>query len=280
MTNNLYSVRMRASIEGKHISGAERIVPVGKVRDTAQELMTRANSRSFLPDQVIIEIEPMKDLVIHELTALDVITDDATDVKSCRSRANRALQTAGVSAHAAGTAIHHLSRGAAPSGSTMRGAMIMDAVSGERLEPDQERGVRASRFDWTDSALDTIIRRLEAQGLTHYRTREALALATKVAHAPAMVAELCWSDEPEYTAGYVASLGTGYVRFPYLKAHGDPRGGRAFFVDRSKLYLDELIRYLQTVPVLINAVGEYSSIDIDQASPVSLRCRDKDPYNV
>jgi 6-carboxyhexanoate--CoA ligase len=131
--------------------------------------------------------------------------------------------------------------------------MIMDAVSGDRLEPDHERGVRASRFDWTDSALGSISRNLEERGLTHFRTREALALATKVAHAPAMVAELCWSDEPEYTAGYVASLGTGYVRFPYLKERGDPCGGRAFFVDRNKLDLSALMHYLQTVPVLINA---------------------------
>jgi len=97
----------------------------------------------------------------------------------------------------------------------MRGAMIIDARTGDRMEPDQERGVRASRFDWTDDALEAINRKLAVIGLTHFRTREALALATKVAHAPGMVAELCWSDDPDYTAGYVASRATGYVRFRY-----------------------------------------------------------------
>lgn len=95
-----------------------------------------------------------------------------------------------------------------------------------------------------------------ALSLTHFRTREALALATKVAHAPALVAELCWSDEADYTAGYVASLTTGYVRFPFLKQNGDRNGGRVFFIDRGELDMDGLIRYLKIEPVLINEIGE------------------------
>jgi 6-carboxyhexanoate--CoA ligase len=148
-----------------------------------------------------------------------------------------------------------ISKGAAPSGANMRGAMIMDAVTGVRLEADQERGIRASRYDWTDAAFQRATQQLAAIGLTHHRTAEALALATKVAHAPGMVAELCWSDDPEYTAGYVASLGIGYVRLPFLKQKGDAHGGRAFFVDRNKLDLTALISYLETEAVLINAIG-------------------------
>jgi 6-carboxyhexanoate--CoA ligase len=148
-------------------------------------------------------------------------------------------------------ALNLLSNGAAPFGIIMRGAMIIDAVSGERLEPDHERGIRASRFDWTGEALDTMTKRLAAIGLTHFRTREALALATKVAHAPGIIAELCWSDDPDYTAGYVASPRTGYVRFPELKIPGDSTGGRVFFVDRNTLDIEAFIRYLQLEPVLI-----------------------------
>ncbi len=112
-------------------------------------------------------------------------------------------------------ALNLLSNGAAPLGLNMRGAMIIDAVSGERLEPDHERGIRASRFDWTDEALDTMTKKLAAIGLTHFRTHEALALATKVAHAPGIIAELCWSDDPDYTAGYVASLKLVMFAFRY-----------------------------------------------------------------
>jgi 6-carboxyhexanoate--CoA ligase len=133
----------------------------------------------------------------------------------------------------------------------MRGAMIMDAQTGERLEPDPERGVRVSRFDWSDETKEKMRYLLAGIGLTHFRTIEALSLATKVAHAPGMAAEICWSDDPDYTAGYVASLTTGYVRFPCLKEQGDEKGGRAFFVRRDETEVDLLIRYLQTEAVLI-----------------------------
>ena len=85
-------------------------------------------------------------------------------------------------------------------------------------------------------------KKLAAIGLTHFRTREALALATKVAHAPGIIAELCWSDDPDYTAGYVASPRIGYVRFPVLKLPDDPRGGRVFFVDRNTLDIEAFIK--------------------------------------
>jgi 6-carboxyhexanoate--CoA ligase len=134
--------------------------------------------------------------------------------------------------------------------------MIMDALTGDRLEPDKERGIRASRFDWSAEASEKIDCVLSDIGLTHFRTREALALATKVAHAPGIVAELCWSDDPDYTAGYVSSPSTGYVRFPFLKNQGIDRGGRAFFVQREEFHLDSFIRYLQEEPVLITAAGK------------------------
>ena len=137
----------------------------------------------------------------------------------------------------------------------MRGAMIMDALTGERLEPDHERGVRASRFDWSEKALESVTGSLASVGLTHFRTREALALATKVAHAPGMIAELCWSDEPDYTAGYVASPDMGYVRFPFLKQQGLSHGGRAFFVQRNGLDLQLLIRYLESAVILVDDTG-------------------------
>jgi 6-carboxyhexanoate--CoA ligase len=70
-----------------------------------------------------------------------------------------------------------------------------------------------------------------------------------------MVAELCWSDDPDYTAGYVASLKTGYVRFPFLKERGDERGGRAFFVDKDSVNIASLIEYLQAAAVLIVDTG-------------------------
>lgn len=251
----LYSIRMRASAGNQHVSGAERIVSYDKIDITVKDLLARAREKKLTPEQIVIKIEDLQNIPLRTLTALDVVTLNTPDISAGHSVAFRVLQTLGISPQAATAALDHLRKGAAPSGRNMRGAMIIDAQSGERLEPDQERGVRASRFDWSDEAATEIDRSLAAIGLTHYRTREALALATKVAHGPGVVAELCWSDEPDYVAGYVASLRIGYVRFPFLKENGDRRGGRGFFVDRAQLDMEALIRYLQIEPVLIVEAG-------------------------
>jgi len=253
--NNLYSVRMRASAGNRHLSGAERIVAFGSIEATTRELLARATGKARCPDEIVVTIDHLDDVAIHRQTALDLITLDVPDAGAGRSAASHVLQRAGVSPKASSIAVSSISRGAALSGGAMRGAMIMDAQTGERLEPDLERGVRASRFDWSGGTREKIRELLAGIGLTHFRTIEALALATKVAHAPGMAAELCWSDDPDYTAGYVASLTTGYVRFPCLKEQGDEKGGRAFFVRRDEADMDSLIRYLQTEAVLIVETG-------------------------
>lgn len=251
----LYSIRMRATDGGRHISGAERIASQEKIDRIVRELVARALAKAIPPGQIEVHIDCLGDETPRLLTALDVVTVNAPDMFTGRSVAVRVLELCGITAQAAEAGMRCLRQGAAPSGGNMRGAIIMDAQTGERLEPDSERGVRVSRFDWAEDTLSKTKRRLEAVGLTHYRTYEALALATKVAHAPGMVAELGWSDDPNYTAGYVSSRSLGYVRFPMLKQKGDPCGGRVFFVDSYRLNMDDLIRYLQTETVLINDTG-------------------------
>ncbi len=255
MTQNLYSIRMRASQGDKHVSGAERLVSAEKIDETVQAMISRARSRDRIPDRIKVTIDNIESPTLRTLTALDVVTLNAPDAGAGRTAASHVLETAGVSADAIEIAIDYLTKGAAPSGDNMRGAMIMDGRTGERVEPDQERGVRVSRFDWSSDAGEKIDTQLKDVGLAHFRTREALALATKVVHAPGVIAELCWSDEPDYTAGYVASIKTGYVRFPFLKKHGDPRGGRVFFVKRSAFDMQSLINYLQAEPVLVSDTG-------------------------
>jgi 6-carboxyhexanoate--CoA ligase len=251
----LFSIRMRATDRGRHVSGAERIAQEGRIEETIDGLVRRAAHRKLSLDRIIVSIDPVEEADLRTFKALDVVIAHVPDVSSCREAAFRVLLSVGVSEKAAGTAMEALSKGPALSRANMRGAMIIDSLTGERLERDRERGVRASRFDWSENGAEEIDRVLSAEGLTHFRTREALALATKVAHAPGIVAELCWSDEPDYTAGYVASRTTGYVRFPHLKQPGDPKGGRAFFVRRDDCDLETFITYLEQQPVLIASAG-------------------------
>jgi 6-carboxyhexanoate--CoA ligase len=215
-------------------------------------------------DQIALTVDSLQGAMIRNVSALDVITVTARDPETGISLASEALRRAGVSALAIAAAVRLLSAGPAPTGQNMRGAMIMDSQSGERMEQDPERGVRASRFDWSAGAEHKVSRLLGAAGLTHFRSREALALATKVAHAPGIIAELCWSDDPDYTAGYVASRTTGYVRFPFLKRMGSDKGGRAFFVDRDAFNMNVCLAYLQNEPVLISEAGTITEMSPEE----------------
>jgi 6-carboxyhexanoate--CoA ligase len=255
MSNNLTSIRMRASLSEEHVSGAERLVPKDRIDTTVSELIRRAQGRENRPDRIILTIEDIGSAVIKQLRSLDLVTLNVSAVEEARRTAARVLERAGVFPIAAERAMKLLAKGPAPAGRNMRGAMMIDAMTGGRAEPDPERGVRTSRFDWSDQAKAAVEQQLSLLGLTHFRTREALALATKVAHAPGILSELCWSDDPDYTAGYVSSRSFGYVRFPFLKKRGMDRGGRAFFVRHEGFDREACIRYLEQEVVLITGPG-------------------------
>ena len=131
---------------------------------------------------------------------------------------------------------------------SLRGAMILSAATGERLDTTASRGVRVSRMD-LDAQSDALSW-LRQQGLDGEHPREAMVLAAKVAAAPGMVAEICWSDDPEYTTGYVASPRHGYIRIPCLKEKNSANGGRAFFISPDA-DLAALQHFLEEQPVLV-----------------------------
>jgi len=99
---------------------------------------------------------------------------------------------------------------------------------------------------------------MSTAGLGHHRVLEALVLSAKVLGGPGVVAELCWSDAPDYTIGYVADPQAGYQRITNLKHVGDCHGGRIFFVNRADTTPALLIDYLERQPVLFTAAGSFS----------------------
>ncbi len=214
---------MRASLEGRHVSGAERIVREDEVEKTVAELLGRP--KEF--DEVVITVEKLESVELID-EALPVESYSFGSVKEAREFALKILVEAGVPEDIARKAVLLLSEGPSPSGGVMRGAVVMDVETGERLEPDKERGIRTVRVDWEDRkrVREEILR----AGYTE-RTVDALAIATKNIYCGA-VAELCWSDDPEYVTGYVATRRRGYVRRTPLKERGDPIGGRVYFIRR------------------------------------------------
>jgi len=240
----LYSLRMRAELEGKHVSGAERIINSEEIEKTIKELLKRPK----LYDKMVITIENIKD-VEYIPKALPIYSYDFKSVKDAHNFALSMLMKEGVKEEVALKGLELLKKGPNPKGGNMRGAVLMDMESGERLELDQERGIRTVRFDWKDRRL--IKRLLKERGIKRFyleRLLDALALATKNIHC-GVVAELCWSDDPDYTTGYVAGKNIGYVRIKPMKEEGVPIGGRVYFVKREDF--ENLVECLEKRVVLI-----------------------------
>jgi 6-carboxyhexanoate--CoA ligase len=256
MDKQLYSIRMHASASGEHVSGAENLVGADALSESAANLVRRALQHPRGPaDQVRVSIDLVEPACLAYGTLPPLRTLEADSVADSRQAALLLLEQAGVTRAAATAAMQQLTDGAAPGGGSMRGAMLVDSQTGQRFEPDPARGVRVSRTGLAAELAEHLSAQLAPLGLDNPHVREALVLAGKVAMHPDIVAELCWSDDPDYTAGYVCSRRFGYLRSPHLKPVGETRGGRAFFI-RPGCNRETLIAWLETSPLLFNRVGE------------------------
>lgn len=135
----------------------------------------------------------------------------------------------------------------------MRGAALILEKSAIHMEPDIERGVRVSRLGIEKAAENALIKKLSRMRINTTTVREALILASKVASHPDVIAEICISDDPDYTTGYIASKQLGYLRIPNIKKHGQKHGGRVFII-KEYANIDKLIKYLEKTPAIISGV--------------------------
>ena len=237
----LYSVRMRATQGGPHekgghhISGAERIVKLEEVGAIAQSLADRALHHSKgTADFINITIDLIPPEKIRYIDCLKVEEHKTSSISESHQLATELLQGPNISETAVLKAISLLKS----LDKSLRGAMLVDTITGERLDTG-DRGVRVSHMDSFDS---------ESLGDNEHM-REALVLASKVQSAEGIMGELCWSDDPDYTVGYVACNGI-YHRIPNMKELGSHIGGRVFFV-RSEIDRESVIAYLEKAPVLV-----------------------------
>ena len=239
--SKLYSVRMRAAQGGPHengghhISGAERIVKLEDVGTIAQSLAERALHHSKgTADFINITVDLIPSNEIKYIDCLQVEEHRVNTIVEAHQLAINLLQGPHITEVAIQNAINFL-KGL---DSSMRGALLVDATTGKRID-EGNRGVRVSHMDSFDS---------ESLGDNDHM-REALVLASKVQSADGIVGELCWSDDPDYTVGYVACNGV-YHRIPNMKELGSDIGGRVFFV-QSDMDSESVIEYLEKAPVLV-----------------------------
>lgn len=247
---------MRAEREEKHISGAERLIGFDELERAAIEMLQRALLHPRGQAQrICFHIDTVDQAELQSGRLPDLHNNQVQSWQQGRVLAAEMLVSSAVERRAVESAIDILANGAAPGGHSMRGAMLIDADSGARLEKDPTRGVRVSRMDLSVDARRQLRDILALHGLDNPHVIEALTLAAKVVSCPAVVAELCWSDDPDYQAGYVASQENGYQRISLLKPAGDERGGRAFFVRCGQGRLGTLVKWLERQPFIIERIG-------------------------
>jgi 6-carboxyhexanoate--CoA ligase len=271
----LLSIRMRASkrvgrrkTESKdkesgfferHISGAEGIYRGCERAKVVEGYIERALSHpKGRPDRIVITIEKMgpKPRMIE---ALPVTTLHCRSNREARGHIRTILDTIGVSENAYRNALKVLNNGNA-----MRGASLILCKSGRRVEPDKKRGIRASRLGIDRNAGKKLSIELSLYDINTTTVKEALVLASKVATCGQVMAELCISDDPGYTTGYVSSRKYGYVRVRNMKGKGDKNGGRVFFL-KEDADIESVINFLENTSVIITRTGGCrGSLSIDE----------------
>ncbi|HIP17101.1 MAG TPA: 6-carboxyhexanoate--CoA ligase [Methanothermococcus okinawensis] len=236
----MYSIKMRASKNDRHISGAETIVKRESIESTVNKFIKRAFSHeNGIPDFVNIKIEEIKEDITY-LDHLSIKTIDCKTKEEAREVAKDILRSQGMREDVIKEAFKIIDKG------NMRGASLLN-LEGYRLEPNRERGVRVKCISTSEELKEKILK----NNIGTERTIDAIAIATKVIDL-GVIAELCLSDNLTYTTGYVATR-SGYYRITNLKNKGDP-GGRIFFVDINKgdiEKIERLIRDLENKPYII-----------------------------
>ena len=231
-----------------HISGAEGLYRKSEIPEIIEQYIERALTHPRgKADKIIITIEDIKQEP-KTIPALPVATIKNTRPLEGKKLVRQLLQSSGISKIAIDMAFELIKRGG------MRGATIITAEKGKHLEPDRERGIRVSRLGITKTVFKELSSKLSKYGINTDTVQEALILASKVSSCKHVVAELCVSDDPNYTTGYVASKSFGYVRIPHIKNKGSKNGGRAFFV-KEGINVRDIIEYLERRPVIIGKVS-------------------------
>ena len=246
---SIYSLKMRASKHTgsiqEHVSGAEKILPQQELPQQMEALLSRAlHHAKGKADFINLKIEAISSESLKYIEALPVSTHEAATPAEGRQFMCQIMAELGLTPDKCQKILELFQ---ATYG--MRGAMLLDVDTLERLEPDQQRGIRAT---YMDSIAPKGEVKAICDGKNHFQ--EALVLASKVLSAPNIIGELCMSDDPDYITGYIATRDKGYIRITQLKEMGCPDGGRIFLYRGPKSQVENCIKYLQEQRVLVKNV--------------------------
>lgn len=225
----MYSIKMRASHEDIHISGAETMCEFKDLENYLKKYFNKAfNHENGNIDFLNLKIEKVK-APIQTIPALPV-------VENLNDTLTQLAKQTDVSEYALNKGLEYIKNDI-----TYTGAIILSAQTGQRLDSTEQRGIRVTHL-----AFKTCKR----NGEISERVKDARALATCINTFEGVKAELCVSDDLHYTTGYYASPKLGYRRIFNIKEKGTRHGGRIIFVDEG-INLNAYVSFLETVPKAI-----------------------------
>jgi len=258
--DKLWSIRMRASKttgfrrrngDGRkeiHISGAEGLYEPSHIREVVGKYVERALSHpKGRVDKIVVTVEDVRQKP-REISSLPLATVKCQSPAEAEKIARRLLQSLGISERAMQKAFALIRSGG------IAGAVVITGGSGIRLDRGRRRGIRVSRLGLSRQASASLSQKLSHLGINTNTVREALTLASKVLSSRQIIAELCVSDDPDYTTGYIASKKFGYMRIPNIKSGRRKEGGRAFFV-REGAGIEHISNYLERTPLMITDIA-------------------------
>ncbi|ELH1951053.1 6-carboxyhexanoate--CoA ligase [Staphylococcus pseudintermedius] len=222
----MYSVKMRANQGGVHISGAETICEAQKIPAVLQTFFDKGfQHENGDVDFLNLKIEKVTE-PLHTLEALPIIEDTTQTLEAL-------CEMHGITKEALDKGMGYIF-----DDTQYRGAIIVSAETGERLDQTGEKGVRVTHFCFEDYARIPFV---------SSRIQDALTIATCITAFAQVKGELCVSDDLHYTTGYFASAHRGYYRLHHMKPTGTRFGGRVIFVDDA-LSIDSYTSFLQQQP--------------------------------
>ena len=219
--------------ENLHIGGAESIVDEENLLNIINSLASRGlNHSRGQADFVNIKINKVREEDIINIKALKTKTIEVDTKEEGLVVMEKLLNSMGIENPQRVIDLLINTK-------NMRGAIILNILSLERMEGDLDKGV--TNMDFAS--------RRDISNKNHFK--EALCLATKTLNAKAIIGEVCISDDPDYVTGYLANK-KEYIRITKLKERGDLNGGRVFLYDPRLDTIENTIDYLKNQLVIVH----------------------------
>lgn len=260
---SLYSIKMRSELKSKHISGAENIIEENELEEAVKLLLQRALKHDKGKSNLInLKIEKIEEH-IEVIDPLKITTIKCKSIDEGKEILSKVLETLEIEKFSKKiiNMLYEIK--------DMRGAILLDIKSMNRLEKDRRRGIRATYMDLENRNLDELDKR-SSYGSAFI---DALVLSSKVLNSPYIIGELCLSDDPNYTTGYISTKKLGYIRITNLKNEGIPYGGRIFLYDSSIDNVELCIDYLEKKKIIVKndiqicrefSFKDFKNLDIKQ----------------